>query len=196
MRSASILLCALLVPSTHVVLAQDQRFRAGAIAGLNFAELVGNGGTDYVGPNIGLIGTFRFADHGQIGLEMLYSQNGEYVLPEYYPALEYGRIRLHHLEVPVHVDLLIGLLHHETYYDWNLNIGIAYTELLSYHAEDRSGTDVSGEVVYGNRRAMLLQAGTTYHVSERLGFNWRVSLPIRVDGLSWTMAGRALYMFG
>lgn len=180
----------------HEVAAQEQRFNAGVIMGLNFAELVGEGGTDYIGPNAGLMGTYRFARHGQVAMEILYSQNGEYILPEYYPALDYGRIRLHHLEIPVHVDLLVGLLHHDADYDWHLSIGMAYTELMSYRAEELGGINVSERVVYGNKRAMLLQAGTTYHLSRRVGLNWRVSLPIRVEGLSWTMAARALYLIG
>jgi len=176
--------------------AQLRRFDVGFVAGLNFAELVGKGSHAYFGPNIGAITTYRFAKHGQVALEMLYSQNGEYVLPEYYPALNYGKVRLHHIEIPVHADLLIGLFSREHYYDLRLQLGLAYTELLGFRAQDSEGADVSDLVVYGNRKAMLLQAGTAYHVSPRIGLNWRVSLPIRVDGLSWTTAVRVLYLFG
>ncbi len=185
---------ALAVPCA--LLAQHRTFGAGLVGGLNFAELVGEGNYDYFGPNVGIIGTARFADHGQVAMEMLYSQNGEYVLPEYYPALDYGRIALHHIEVPVHVDLLIGLLQHDAYYDWNLNLGMAYTQLVGYSVKDRLGNDVSDQVVYGNRRAMLLQAGTTYHFTRHLGLNFKASLPIRVDGLSWTWAARMVYLLG
>ena len=176
--------------------AQQRVFNAGLVGGLNFAELVGEGNTDYFGPNVGIIGSARFARHGQLAMELLYSQNGEYILPEYYPTLEYGNIALHHIEVPVHVDLLIGLLQHDAYYDWNLNIGVAYTQLIGYSVKDRLGNDVSDLVIYGNRRAMLLQAGTTYHFTEHFGLNFRASLPIRVEGLSWTWAARMVYMLG
>lgn len=176
--------------------AQQRPFNAGLVGGLNFAELVGEGNSDYFGPNVGIIGTARFARHGQLAMEMLYSQNGEYILPEFYPALEYGNIALHHIEVPVHVDLLIGLLQHDAYYDWNLNVGMAYTQLVGYSVKDRVGNDVSDQVIYGNRRAILLQAGTTYHFTEHLGLNFKASLPIRVDGLSWTWAARMVYLLG
>ncbi|MCC7501090.1 MAG: outer membrane beta-barrel protein [Flavobacteriales bacterium] len=176
--------------------AQQGPFNAGLVGGLNFAELVGEGNSDYFGPNVGIIGTARFARHGQLAMELLYSQNGEYILPEYYPALEYGNIALHHIEVPVHVDLLIGLLQHDAYYDWNLNVGVAYTQLFGYSVKDRVGNDVSDLVTYGNRRAMLLQAGTTYHFTQHLGLNIKASLPIRVDGLSWTWAARMMYLLG
>jgi hypothetical protein len=64
---------------------QNSPFNAGVIAGLNFSELEGNSITDYFGLNAGLIGTARIAKHAQIGVEFLFSQNGEYILPEYYP---------------------------------------------------------------------------------------------------------------
>lgn len=188
-------LSAVLVLCAHAR-AQEARFDAGAVAGLNFAELVGDGGHAYFGPNVGVLGTYRFARHGQVSLEMLYSQNGEYILPEFYPALSYGKVRLHHLEIPVHADLLIGLFSREHYYDLRLEVGMAYTELIGFRAFDSDGADVSDLVVYGNRRAMLLQAGAAYHVARRIGLNWRVSLPLRVEGLSWTTAARVHYMFG
>lgn len=96
----------------------------------------------------------------------------------------------------MHADLLIGLFSREHYYDLRLQFGLAYTELLGFQAQDSEGADVSDLIVYGNRKATLLQVGAAYHVSRRIGLNWRVSLPIRVDGLSWTTAARVLYMFG
>ncbi len=175
---------------------QDRPFNAGFVGGLNFAELVGNGSTDYFGLNAGVMGTARFARHGQLSMEMLYSQNGEYVLPVYYPPIEYGRISLQHLEIPVHVDLLIGLLQHDEFYDWQLSLGVAYTRLMDYRVRDIGGADISEQVIYDNTKALLLQGGTTYHFSKRAGVNFRASLPIRVDGLSWTYAARMIYMLG
>ena len=179
-----------------VLSAQQRTFNAGLVGGLNFAELVGEGSSDYFGPNVGIIGTARFAKHGQVAMEMLYSQNGEYILPEFYPALDYGTIALHHIEVPVHVDLLIGLLQHDAYYDWNLNLGMAYAQLVGFSVKDRWGNDVSDQVIYGNRRAALLQAGTTYHFTQHIGLNFKASLPLRLDGLSWTWAARMVYLLG
>jgi len=129
-------------------------------------------------------------------MEPHYSQNGEYILPEYYPALEYGNIALHRIEVPVHVDMHIGSLQHDAYSERNLNVGVAYTQLSGYSVKDRVGNDVSDLVIYGNRRAMLLQAGTTYHFTEQPGLTFKASLPIRVDGLSWTRDARMVYLLG
>jgi hypothetical protein len=115
--------------------AQDSRFNAGFIAGLNFAALEGNGTTNYIGLNTGIIGTAKITRHSQLGMEILFSQNGEYILPKFYPALQYGQVWLNHVEVPVHIDWLIGVFQKDKFYDWNLNIGLAYTRLLSYNIE-------------------------------------------------------------
>ncbi len=173
---------------------QNSPFNAGIIAGLNFSELVGNGTTDYFGLNAGLIGTARIAKHSQIGIEFLFSQNGEYILPEYYPPIQYGQVWLNHIEIPVHIDWLIGVFQREKFYDWNLNIGVAYTRLIGYNAKDIEGTAVTNQIIYKNKEAYLLQAGTTYHFTKKVALNLKASLPIRLDGLSWTIGARMIYM--
>jgi len=178
------------------IYAQKSRFNAGIIAGLNFSELEGDGITDYFGLNTGVLGTFRFSKHGQVGMEFLFSQNGEYILPESYPLLQYGKVRLNHIEIPVHIDWLIGVFQRDRFYDWNLNLGVAYTRLIGYRAEDIQQSDVSNQIVYRDKDAYLLQAGTTYHFTKKVGLNLKASLPIRVDGLSWTLAARMIYMIG
>lgn len=174
--------------------AQNSPFNAGIIAGLNFSELEGNGITDYFGLNAGLLGTARIAKHSQIGIELLFSQNGEYILPEYYPALQYGQVWLNHIEIPVHIDWLIGVFQREKFYDWNLNIGVAYTKMIGYKVKDDEGTNVTNEIIYKNKDAYLLQAGTTYHFTKKVALNLKASLPIRIDGLNWTLAARMIYM--
>ncbi|MBK7939383.1 MAG: outer membrane beta-barrel protein [Lewinellaceae bacterium] len=174
--------------------AQHSKFNAGIVAGLNFSELEGEEITDYYGLNAGLIGTFRFSKHEQLGMEFLFSQNGEYILPESYPALQYGKVWLNHIEIPVHIDWLIGVFQRDKFYDWNLNLGIAYTRLIGFKAADVDKTDVSNQIIYGNKSAYLLQAGTTYHFTKKVGLNLKASLPVRVVGLNWTLAARMIYM--
>jgi hypothetical protein len=173
--------------------AQTSKFSAGVVAGLNFVELEGNRMTDYYGLNAGIIGTAKLSKHSQAGMEILFSQNGEYILPEYYPLIQYGQIRLDHVEVPVHIDWLIGVLEREKFYDWNLNIGLAYTRLLGYNVESIDKFNVTDQIVYGNKEAILLQAGTTYFFTQKTGINFKASLPIKI-GLGWTLATRIIYM--
>lgn len=100
-------------------------------------------------------------------MEILFSQNGEYILPKYYPALQYGQVWLNHVEVPVHIDWLIGVFQKDKFYDWNLNIGLAYTRLLSYNIETIDKVNVNDKIIYANKDAILLQAGTTYNFTKR-----------------------------
>ena len=183
-----------LILAGHTLQAQQARFKAGVVAGLNFSELTGKNSTDYYGLNVGILGTARLSKHTQAGLEFLFSQNGEYILPEFYPELEYGTIWLNHLEIPFHLDWLIGVFEKDQFYDWNLNLGVAYTKLIGYRVEDLNKVDVTDQIVYGNKEAYLLQAGTTYHFTKNIGLNLKASLPIRVDGLNWTLAGRLVYL--
>lgn len=183
-----------LILAGHTLQAQQARFKAGVVAGLNFSELTGKNSTDYFGLNVGILGTARLSKHTQAGLEFLFSQNGEYILPEFYPELEYGTIWLNHLEIPFHLDWLIGVFEKDQFYDWNLNLGVAYTKLLGYRVEDLNKVDVTDQIVYGNKEAFLLQAGTTYHFTKNIGLNLKASLPIRIDGLNWTLAGRLVYL--
>jgi hypothetical protein len=174
--------------------AQQARFKAGVVAGLNFSELTGKTSADYYGLNVGILGTARLSKHTQAGLEFLFSQNGEYILPEFYPELEYGTIWLNHIEIPFHLDWLIGVFEKDQFYDWNLNIGVAYTKLIGYRVEDLNKVDVTDQIIYENKEAYLLQAGTTYHFTKNIGLNLKASLPIRIDGLNWTLAGRLVYL--
>lgn len=173
---------------------QKQRFNAGFVLGLNFSELEGKDITDYYGLNTGLIANARLAKHTQISAELLFSQNGEYILPECYPAYEYGKIRLNHIEIPFHIDWLIGVFEREKFYDWHINLGFAYTRLLSYKVEDIGKNDVSNQIDYLNKEALLFQIGSSYYFNSRFGFSFKASLPLRVDGLSWTLAARMVYM--
>lgn len=179
--------------SCGLIQAQNKIFHLGIPLGLNFSELEGNEITDYYGLNTGIMGIAKFSKHGQLGMEMLFSQNGEYILPEYYPTLQYGKVRLNHIEIPLHVDWLIGVFQRDKFYDLNLNIGLAYTRIFSYHIEDLDKNDVSSQIIYENKEAMLLQAGMFYLFTEHLGMNLKASLPIRIDGLSWTLAARLIY---
>jgi len=190
----AILVITLIYFTCFVSSGQTPRFNAGIVCGLNFAELEGNGITDYIGLNTGIIGTAKLSKHSQLAVEILFSQNGEYILPKFYPALQYGQIWLNHVELPIHIDWLVGELKKGKFYVWNLNIGIAYTRLLGYNVETIEKVNVDDRIVYDKKEALLLQAGTTYHLTKNCGLNFKASMPIRIQGLSWTLAARFLYI--
>jgi len=168
---------------------QDQRFHIGVVAGLNFAELEGNSITDYFGVNTGLIGSVKLRKKTQLSLELLYSQNGEYILPAFYPTIQYGNIRLNHLEIPVHMDWLIAKEQSKGMISW----GLSFFKLLNYHIEDEEGIIVTKQIEYDQEIGLGIQAGATYFFNEHLGFNFRATYPLDT-GLDWTLAGRFVYV--
>ena len=173
-----------------MAICQNHRFNAGVIAGLNFSELEGSNLTDYYGINAGIIGTAKLSENVQIGMELLFSQNGEYILPTFYPKIDYGDIWLNHIEIPVHLDWLVNIFRKEAYHQYNFNLGIAYTRIFSYSAEDIHKNDVTNLAVYRDKDAWQAQGGITYHFTEKLGLNMKASLPIQQEHLEWTVAAR------
>ncbi|HOY16015.1 MAG TPA: outer membrane beta-barrel protein [Haliscomenobacter sp.] len=174
--------------------AQTSRFSAGVVGGLNFAELEGNDLTDYFGLNVGLLGAMRLSKKTQLGLEFLFSQNGEYILPTYYPNIQYGKIQLNHLEIPVYLDWLLSGVRNDKSYSLHLNVGLAYARLMNYKVESIEKIDVSEQIIYSNKEAYLMQVGTTYNLSKKIGLNLKATLPIRREALDWTLAARVVYV--
>ena len=174
--------------------AQTSRFSAGVVGGLNFAELEGNDLTDYFGLNVGLLGAMRLSKKTQLGLEFLFSQNGEYILPTYYPNIQYGKIQLNHLEIPVYLDWLLSGVRNDKSYSLHLNVGLAYARLMNYKVESIEKIDVSEQIIYTNKEAYLGQVGTTYNLSKKIGLNLKATLPIRREALDWTLAARVVYV--
>lgn len=192
MKKNRYLLCFLLF-STLWLNGQDRRFHAGLIVGTNIAELEGQSLTDYLGWNTGVIVATRLNSRAELGLELLYSQNGEYILPVFYPALSYGKTRLNHIEVPLHFNYLSPDYYSGAIQQWKLNLGLAYASLLNHYVEDAEGNEVTEQVIYDELETFLLQAGLNYRVFRRTELNLKASLPIRRKGLDWTLALRLVY---
>lgn len=192
MKKSKCLLCLLLL-ITIGLNGQDRRFQAGLIIGTNIAELEGQSLTDYLGWNTGVIVAARLNQRAELGLELLFSQNGEYILPAFYPALSYGKTRLNHIEVPLHFSYLSPDYYRGTLPQWKLNLGLAYARLLNHYVEDADGMTVTEQVIYDDVETFLIQAGLNYRVFTRTEVNLKASLPIRKKGLDWTLALRLVY---
>lgn len=172
--------------------AQNQRFNAGLVAGLNFAELEGDGITDFFGINAGVFTTANLSTKWQLGLEMLFSQNGEYILPRYYPLITYGKFRLNHLEIPIYINRTFQITDKKSIESLHINAGIAYQFLLNYYAENIEAEEVTSQIIYGSRNGLGLQTGLTVYFTRDFGLNLKSNLPL-ASGLDWTIAARLIY---
>lgn len=105
---------------------QSRAFDAGLVAGLNFAELEGDGIMDYFGPNAGLLGRARLSKHFELGVEILYSQNGEYMyclsFIRRFVLVRFGYI-IRHLGVNLKATLPVR----RERLDWTLASRLVYT---------------------------------------------------------------------
>jgi hypothetical protein len=142
------------------------------------------------------LGRASLSNHFELGVEILYSQNGEYVLPDFYPQVRFGRVRLHHLEVPVYLSKTISLSREHDYADLRCGLGLAYARLLGFHAEDLYRNDLNPYIRYGNMEALLMQAHLTFQLNRHLGVNLKATLPVRRERLDWTLASRLVYTLG
>jgi len=173
------------------VFSQNQRFEVGMIAGLNFSASVGEELTDYAGINVGIMSIARLSKKYNIGIEFLFSQNGEYLIPEFYPKVEYSQLRLNHLEIPIHINRIVSTSKNGRQQTATFNLGIAYIHLLNYKAKDIEQKDISNQIIYNKRSALMPQAGMIYHFSKNLGLNLKATIPVNVE--DWTLAIRMIY---
>ncbi len=172
---------------------QTQRFEAGIIGGLNFSALEGEDLTDYAGINLGIFSTAKLSEKYKIGIEFLFSQNGEYLIPSFYPKVAYSQLRLNHLEIPIHLNRVVTTTRNGRQQRATFNVGVAYIHLLNYKAKDLEKKDISNQFIYNKRNALMPQVGMIYHFSKKFGFNLKATIPVSVE--DWTVAVRMVYTF-
>ena len=170
-----------------------QTFQAGLVGGINFSELEGDEITDYFGINVGILGKIRLSKKWLIGTEILFSQNGEYILPDFYPNINYGKTQLNHIEVPVYSEWQIGVFEKEKYLDWHIQTGFAFVKLLNFHIEDDLGNEVNDQIKYGKEIGWAFQVGTSWFFAENWGIQFRVSKPFETE-LDATLTFRMVYL--
>ena len=174
--------------------AEAQRFKGGLVAGFNLSELVGEGIGHYIGLNTGVRATVTFNEHWQLGTELLFSQKGEYLLPDFYPIEIYKRVSLNYIELPVQAEYSFRM-RDEAALLWTLSAGLAYVQLINHVVEVEGLGDITDDIVFSNRNTILIVGGITAYFNEHVGLNLRAALSTDSDLLEWTLAARAIYMF-
>lgn len=70
-------------------------------------------------------------------------------------------------------------------------MGVAYIHLLNYKAKNIEQEDISNQIIYNKRNALMPQAGMVYHFSKNVGLNLKATIPLGVE--DWTVALRMIY---
>jgi hypothetical protein len=145
---------------------QAQRFEAALIGGVNLSQVDGDrlAGFNKPGLNAGVKVATILSDRWQLGLELLFSQQGSSRSKYDDPASAYDKIRLNLVEVPVMI--------HFKEWKFHLSGGVAYNRLINFQVIDALGGDVT-DLQSFNENIFSLVLGGTYYFRDNMGIEVR-----------------------
>jgi hypothetical protein len=147
---------------------QEQRFFVGTKAGFTSSQVSGDelAGYDKAGLIGGLFCATKFSKKWTLQFEMLFVQKGSKYRS--HPELgdpNYYRLQLNYMEVPVLLQF--------HYKKFTFEAGPAYSYLINYKEEDRTG-DITGLRPF-NKSEISINAGVNYTLPGNFGVNFRFS---------------------
>lgn len=189
------LLCFLILGTTLKLDAQN-RFKASGIAGLNLSQIDGDllTGFDLPGLHAGMHVSAILSERWELGVELLYNQQGSQRNLYSNSQSIYDKIRLNMVEAPVQI------LFNE--WKFQLGAGLSYARIINAEVIDVSGAIITEQENFRNDLINVVLGGT-FNFSERWGLNVRWSRSLnnlrqnKSDGLFVTrnLGIRALYYF-
>ena len=156
--------------------AQERRFTASIIAGVNAAQIDGDelAGFHRLGLTGGLRGGYDFSEKTDLNVEFLYSERGSrpnIFNPFFDPDINIG---LRYIELPVYIRFSDWL--HEDYYKIKVHGGLSYGRLISASTIDGFSADtVNFEDIANdfNENDLSWIIGGSFFFSKRLGVTFR-----------------------
>lgn len=178
------------------IIAQDQRFNIGLIAGGTYSVNEYTTLDAYYGINAGLLAHAKLSNKFHLGIELLYDLNGEYITPESLPepTVGYGKMKLHHVVIPLFLRYNLQEWKKAWRYRLTVNAGFAFSQLFDYSAKDDFGNSLTNQMEYNAKVGLLAQVGTTYYFTDKLGVNSQLRFPIKEKGLGVTIVARVIYL--
>jgi len=176
----------------------SQKFEAGLIAGINLSMLNEDKLGDHFGINTGVKTRYNFNKRWAGSLEILYSRNGEYALPDYYPNIVYDRVHLDYIEIPVQAEWKV---YPDKTKSPRFTLGIAMTSLINFYADNPAGEEITEFVTWTGRRnskdlGIQMQLGILLALSKNLRFNMKISKSLITNELDPTLTMRGIWIFG
>ncbi len=150
---------------------EAQRFKAGAVFGINAAQIDGDDAVGYnkLGFETGLRAVTVLGEKSEISIEMLLSQRGSQGSIGGGNSSILTNVRLNYISIPVVFNLADWLSDDEYYYRINFSAGLSYGRLIGYKlSEDLILLD--GLI---NENDVSWLAGATYYANKNLGFTIR-----------------------
>jgi len=169
-----------------------KRFNAGLVAGLNSSSLAGEGLDSFFGWNAGAFGIASVTKHLHFSLELLWSQNGDYLDAEFFPELNYSEVKLNFVEVPIQLNYQLQQSKELNDRKGWLRAGVSFAQLLNYKIE-ANNIDVSNQIIWEKENS-LVNFGGTFFLNKNWGIDIRMSFPTHSKDLIPTFAFRGIYL--
>lgn len=177
----------------------QQRFKAGAVIGVNASQIDGDRSAGYT--KLGLVGGLQgiaiLTEKTELGLQILYSQRGSQSAFNQNNANFPFKIRINYIEVPVLYTYKDWLFEGKDgdYYKVHIHGGLSYGRLFETEIEDESLT--SPLVQLGdefNEDDISIVLGATYFANEHFGFTvrWSRSLNLLYRNESTNLNARSM----
>jgi Outer membrane protein beta-barrel domain len=169
-------------------LAAQQRFQGSLVGGINLSQIDGDllNGFDQFGLHGGLRAVAILSDRWQLGIELLYNQQGARRDLNSNPASIYDNIRLNLVEAPVLI----------LFQDWKFQVGggVSYSRIMRAKVIDVFGDDITDTQNF--RQGLInVVAATTFQFSEKwaLDLRWtRMLSNLREDRANGLFIGRTI----
>lgn len=124
---------------------------------------------------------------------MLFSQNGEYLVPDFYPNLDFTKVRFNYIEIPIGINYRIEKKDEFSHRKGWLRARLTYAQLLDYQILVNND-DVSDQIQLGKRSAILFNFGGAFFLQKNWGIDVRMSLPLTENDLIPTYTFRGIYL--
>lgn len=174
----------------------QNRFKASGVVGLNLSQIDGDllNGFDQPGLHAGMHVSAILSERWELGMELLYNQQGSRRNVYSNSQSIYDNIRLNVVEAPVQI------LFNE--WKFQLGAGFSYARIINAKVIDVSGADITEQQNFRDDLINVVLGGT-FNFSERWGLNVRWSRSLnnlrqnKADGLfvARSLGIRAVYYF-
>ncbi len=165
----------------NALIAQENRFGAGVVVGVNASQITGDktGGYNKIGIQAGLRGVAFISEKFDLSTELLFSQRGsrsEKNNPRF--AFGAGVIQLNYIEVPVLANYKDWLDPEGEYYKINFLAGLSYGRLIS--ASTNRESSHTGEEDNFAKNDISFMAGVTFYATKNIGITGRFTRSINL----------------
>lgn len=157
----------------------QQRFRAGAVAGIVASQIDGDlsAGYNKLGLQAGIRVTSLLTQKTEASMEFLFSQRGSQseLVPGEYELFPFS-LRLNYVEVPVmwhYKDWLVEGPGNTEYYKVSANVGLSYSRFISSRLKDELNALGSVAPDYLKKNDLGFNLGFSFWASPNLGFTFR-----------------------